>query len=86
MTKQSRLGAAQRAELHKKIWAIADDVRGVVDGWDFKQYILGALFYRFISENITLYFNQAEHAPVTNNLTMPTLLMQKQKKTFDLAQ
>ncbi len=51
----------QRAELHRKIWAIADDVRGAVDGWDFKQYILGVLFYRFISENITEFFNYAEH-------------------------
>ena len=38
----------QRAELHRKIWAIADEVRGSVDGWDFKQFILGILFYRFI--------------------------------------
>ena len=52
---------AQRSELHRKIWAIADDVRGAVDGWDFKQYILGILFYRFISENITEFFNSAEH-------------------------
>ena len=51
----------QRIELHRKIWAIADDVRGAVDGWDFKQYILGILFYRFISENITDYYNLAEH-------------------------
>lgn len=51
----------QRSELHRKIWAIADDVRGAVDGWDFKQYILGILFYRFISENITEFFNTAEH-------------------------
>ena len=54
-------GINQRAELHKKIWAIADDVRGAVDGWDFKQYILGILFYRFISENMTEFFNSAEH-------------------------
>lgn len=53
--------AAQRAELHRKIWAIADDVRGAVSGWDFKQYVLGVLFYRFISENITEFFNAAEH-------------------------
>jgi len=46
----------QRKELHRRIWAIADDVRGAIDGWDFKQYILGILFYRFISENITEYF------------------------------
>ena len=52
---------AQRAELHRKIWSIADNVRGAVDGWDFKQYILGILFYRFISENITEFFNSAEH-------------------------
>jgi len=52
--------ALQRTELHRKIWAIAEHVRGAVDGWDFKQYILGILFYRFISENITEYFNVAE--------------------------
>lgn len=51
----------QREELHRRIWSIADNVRGAVDGWDFKQYILGILFYRFISENITEYFNYAEH-------------------------
>lgn len=52
--------SVQRAELHRKIWAIADSVRGAVDGWDFKQYVLGILFYRFISENITEFFNKAE--------------------------
>ncbi|GAB1358602.1 type I restriction-modification system subunit M [Porphyromonadaceae bacterium] len=45
----------QRAELHAKIWKIANDVRGSVDGWDFKQFVLGTLFYRFISENFTDY-------------------------------
>ena len=45
----------QRAALQRKIWAIANDVRGAVDGWDFKQYVLGSLFYRFISENFTDY-------------------------------
>lgn len=54
-------GGAQRTALHRKIWAIADDVRGAVDGWDFKQYILGILFYRFISENMTEFFNKAEY-------------------------
>ena len=58
---KENLETVQRAELHRKIWAIADDVRGAVDGWDFKQYILGILFYRFISENITEFFNEAEH-------------------------
>jgi type I restriction enzyme M protein len=45
----------QKAELRAKIWKIANDVRGSVDGWDFKQYVLGTLFYRFISENFTNY-------------------------------
>jgi len=45
----------QRAELQAKIWKIANDVRGSVDGWDFKQFVLGTLFYRFISENFTNY-------------------------------
>ncbi len=45
----------QRKELHRQIWQIANDVRGAVDGWDFKQYVLGALFYRFISENFASY-------------------------------
>lgn len=50
----------QRSELHRKIWAIADEVRGAVDGWDFKQYVLGILFYRFICENLRDYFNKNE--------------------------
>ena len=45
----------QRKELQRRIWQIANDVRGAVDGWDFKQYVLGALFYRFISENFAAY-------------------------------
>ncbi|MHC3003569.1 type I restriction-modification system subunit M [Gordonia sp. GN26] len=52
---------AQRAELHKTIWRIANDLRGSVDGWDFKSYVLGMLFYRFISENLTAYLNKQEH-------------------------
>jgi len=50
-----------RAELHKTIWRIANDLRGAVDGWDFKQYVLGMLFYRFISENLTTYLNNHQH-------------------------
>ena len=50
----------EREELHKVIWSIADDLRGSVDGWDFKQYILGIMFYRYISENITNYINDGE--------------------------
>lgn len=53
---------AQRAELHKTIWRIANDLRGSVDGWDFKSYVLGMLFYRFISENLTAYLNKLERA------------------------
>lgn len=45
----------QRAALQRKIWDIANDVRSAVDGWDFKQYVLGTLFYRFISENFIDY-------------------------------
>ncbi len=55
MTKES-----ERAELHKTIWRIANDLRGSVDGWDFKTYVLGTLFYRFISENLAAYLNEAE--------------------------
>src|SRR5258708_24451254 len=51
---------AQRAELHKTIWRIANDLRGSVDGWDFKTYVLGMLFYRFISENLMAYLNKLE--------------------------
>ncbi len=47
--------AIQRAKLQSQIWKIANDVRGSVDGWDFKQYVLGTLFYRFISENFSSY-------------------------------
>ena len=50
----------ERAELHKIIWRIANDLRGSVDGWDFKSYVLGMLFYRFISENLTSYLNEQE--------------------------
>ncbi len=53
---------AQRAELHKTIWRIANDLRGSVDGWDFKSYVLGMLFYRFISENLAAYLNMQERA------------------------
>src|SRR3954452_7715685 len=51
---------AQRAELHKTIWRIANDLRGSVDGWDFKTYVLGTLFYRFVSENLTAYLDEEE--------------------------
>lgn len=50
----------ERARLHSTIWKIANDLRGSVDGWDFKQYVLGILFYRFISENLSNYINAEE--------------------------
>lgn len=50
----------ERETLHRAIWAIADELRGAVDGWDFKNYVLGTMFYRYISENICNYINQGE--------------------------
>jgi len=52
----------QRAELQRQIWQIANDVRGSVDGWDFKQYVLGTLFYRFISENFAIYIEGGDES------------------------
>ncbi|MCL6251068.1 type I restriction-modification system subunit M [Altererythrobacter sp. KTW20L] len=56
----SNTGATERAELHRTIWRVANDLRGSVDGWDFKTYVLGMLFYRFISENLVRYLNEQE--------------------------
>ncbi len=50
----------EREELHRSIWNIANELRGSVDGWDFKQYVLGIMFYRYISENLTSYINKGE--------------------------
>ena len=50
----------ERAALHRTIWQVANDLRGSVDGWDFKAYVLGFLFYRFISENLTDHVNRTE--------------------------
>ena len=55
-------GAQQRAALQRQIWQIANDVRGAVDGWDFKQYVLGTLFYRFISENFAAYIEAGDES------------------------
>ncbi len=51
-----------RAELHRQIWAIANDVRGSVDGWDFKQYVLGVLFYHLISDEFFQLHGRLEHS------------------------
>ena len=50
----------EREEIHRSVWAIADELRGAVDGWDFKNYVLGTMFYRYISENLTDYINKGE--------------------------
>lgn len=63
----------QRAELHKTIWKMANELRGSVDGWDFKSYVLGLLFYRFISENLTDYLNIAERAAGNNDFNYAQL-------------
>ncbi|KAA6302043.1 MAG: putative type I restriction enzymeP M protein [Candidatus Ordinivivax streblomastigis] len=57
----------ERTELHRAIWQIANDLRGSVDGWDFKSYVLGMLFYRFISENLTIYINKEEQRTGNNS-------------------
>lgn len=59
----------QRAELQAKIWRIANEVRGSVDGWDFKHFVLGALFYRFISENFTKYIEGGDDSVNYQNLS-----------------
>ena len=63
----------ERAELHRAIWEIANDLRGSVDGWDFKQYVLGTLFYRFISENLTNHINAEERRASKKDFDYATL-------------
>lgn len=67
----------QRAALQRQIWQIANDVRGAVDGWDFKQYVLGTLFYRFISENFADYIEAGDdsvnYASMPDNVITPEI-------------
>ena len=63
----------ERAELHRIIWQIANDLRGAVDGWDFKSYVLGMLFYRYISENITSYINHEQYKAGETNFNYALL-------------
>lgn len=63
----------ERAELHRAIWNIANDLRGSVDGWDFKQYVLGMLFYRYISENLTNYIDAGESEAGNRNFSYAQL-------------
>jgi len=70
----------ERAELHRTIWGIANDLRGSVDGWDFKQYVLGMLFYRYVSENITAYINSNEHDSGDTSFNYAAISDNKAKK------
>ena len=63
----------ERSALHSTIWRIANDLRGSVDGWDFKQYVLGILFYRFISENLSSYINKKEKEAGEHNFNYAAL-------------
>ena len=63
----------EREELHRTIWHIANDLRGSVDGWDFKSYVLGMLFYRFISENLASYINNEERRTGDKNFDYANL-------------
>ncbi len=69
--------AIQRAELQAKIWKIANEVRGSVDGWDFKQFVLGTLFYRFISENFSNYIeggdDSIDYAGLSDSVITPEI-------------
>lgn len=58
---------AERNELHRTIWSIAESLRGSVDGWDFKQYVLGILFYRYISESIQNYVDRINRENALNH-------------------
>ncbi len=71
--KQNTTKEQERSELHRAIWQIATDLRGSVDGWDFKQYVLGILFYRFISENLTNYINADERRSGKKDFDYTTL-------------
>ena len=58
----------ERTELHKAIWGIADSLRGSVSGWEFKAYVLGTLFYRFISEKLESRLNADKRAAVSTEV------------------
>ena len=57
----------ERDEVHRAIWAIADELRGAVDGWDFKNYVLGTMFYRYISENLSAYIDSGGYRMFPGN-------------------
>lgn len=76
-TNQNMTSIKQREELHATIWKIANDVRGAVDGWDFKQYVLGTLFYRFISEHFAAFIEKGDkstpYASMSDDMIAPEL-------------
>ena len=81
----SNLREAERAELHKTIWRIANDLRGSVDGWDFKTYVLGMLFYRFISENLVAYLNEQDrYVALTDAVTAVLGLVVHRRRPLEL--
>lgn len=79
----------QRAALQRQIWQIANDVRGSVDGWDFKQYVLGTLFYRFISENFASYIEGGDdsihYAALGDDVAQSIPLEQVAKNDYNLS-
>ena len=76
----------ERDELHRAIWAIADELRGAVDGWDFKNYVLGTMFYRYISENLCNYINSGEIDAGNTDFDFAKCEMRMQKKQEEVWQ
>jgi type I restriction enzyme M protein len=74
----------ERSALHATIWRIANDLRGSVDGWDFKQYVLGMLFYRFISENLSSYINEKQREAGEKNFDYALLKDKEAERGRDL--
>ena len=74
----------ERSALHATIWRIANDMRGSVDGWDFKQYVLGILFYRFISENLSAYVNEKQKEAGEHNFSYASLSDNEAERARDL--
>lgn len=70
----------ERQQLYSTIWGIANKLRGSIDGWDFKQYVLGIIFYRYISENLTNYINEGEHKSGNKNFDYRKLTDKESQK------
>ena len=78
----------QREQLQSQIWKIANEVRGAVDGWDFKQFVLGTLFYRFISENFADYIkggdDSIDYASLPDSIITPEIKRSRQKDILSI--